>query len=423
VHVDKAGLITGQTQWLVVAEANGGNPHTLEELELGYGEAGLTAPQWSPNGRYLAFERGVPNLNPDAYVVDICTDAQTKVASAVSAGPSWKAGPPLASVNVVVAAAAPTPLPSTDAAWQLAWTPDGLTLAAATNAGARFYDPATGEATTLLPASATCCALSAFGAQYLASITGPGTGVTVVDWQTQQVIFSLADQPVDQLQSVALSPDGTRLATGERYQVRLYELPSGSLLTTFQTSDVADSLVTALGFTADGGALVSATLYEGAVHVWDVATLTLRRTFRIPTVTFFTLTPGARQLAADYAQPGFELWEPATGFLLGRHPAIIGAGGPGFTAFSNDNRRVAVWGYKTDLIWTLAVWDIANDRLLTTFNLDAGQMPTNEWRSAAFSPDGARLAVSDAAGNIWLYDTTTWAEAGHWAVPNSVVQP
>ena len=250
-----------------------------------------------------------------------------------------------------------------------------------------------------------------------------GTGVTVYDWQTQQVIFAQADQPAEQFQSVALSPDGTRLATGERFQVRLWELPSGALLETFQTAEVADSYVVGLAFTPDGSALVSVTQWEGVVQVWDVDALTVRRTFRIPTATYFTLTPGGRQLAADYARPGFELWEPASGARLGSHPDIIGAGGPEYTAFSADSRRVAVWGYVSELGRTLAVWDVANDRQLHALGLDDSAGATNNWLSAAFSPDGTRLAVSDAAGNIYLYDTANWTEAGRWAVPNSEVQP
>jgi Tol biopolymer transport system component len=425
VHLNDDGNITGQTQWLTVAEANGANAHTLEQLELGYGEPGLSAPQWSPNGRYLAYLRGVVESSPDLYVADVCTDALTKAASGVFENLSWRAGAPLGTVNVIVASPAvtePTPVPNGDAAAQLAWTPDGLTLAAATTAGVRFYD-ATGSETTLLPASATCCRLDAFDGQYLASITPDGTSVTVYDWQTQQVIFAQGDQPAEQFQSVALSPDGTRLAIGERFEVSVWELPSGAELGRLQTADVADSYVVALGFTPDGNSLVSVTQWEGIVQVWDVDALTVRRTFRIPTVTYFTLTPGARQLAVDYAQPGFHLWEPASGSLLGRHPDIIGAGGPAYTAFSADSRRVAVWGYVSELGRTLAVWDVVNDRQLHVLALDNRAGATNDWLSAAFSPDGTRLAASDAAGNVYLYDTADWTEAAHWAVPGSAAQP
>ena len=423
LKLDTQGNITGQMQWLTIADANGANPHTLQQLELGYGEPGLSAPTWSPNGRYLGFLRGIPDGRPDLMVADVCTDAVTQAASSVDENFSWRAGAALANVVPIVAAPPATPPPATDAAAQLAWTPDGATLAAVTAAGVRFYDPATGSERTLLPASGTCCALAALDAQYFASLTAGGTGITVYDWQTQQVIFSIADQPAEQFQTVAISPDGTRLATGERYQVRLFELSSGTPITTFQTADVADSYVVGLGFTPDGGALVSVTQWEGIVQVWDVDALTLRRTFRIPTVTYFTLTPGGRQLAADYNSPGFELWEPATGTRLGRHPAIIGAGGPKYTAFSADSRRVAVWGFVSELGRTLAVWDVPNDRQLQALALDSRDGGDNDWLSAAFSPDGTRLAASDKAGNIYVYDTANWTQVAHWAVPGSAAQP
>ncbi|MEP7359249.1 MAG: WD40 repeat domain-containing protein, partial [Anaerolineales bacterium] len=231
------------------------------------------------------------------------------------------------------------------------------------------------------------------------------------------------DAPAENFQSAALSPDGTLLATGERFQVRLWDLSivtdtlTGTVRGTLQTTDIADSYVTQVGFTADGRTLVSVTLWEGIVDEWNPATLALRRSFRIPKVTFFTLAPGARQLIADYAQPGFELWNVATGGLGARHPTIISSGRPNFTSFSANSQRLAVWGHTTALGRTLAVWNIATDTLLHEFGLGADAPNGPEWRSAAFSPDGKTLAAGDSSGTIYLYNTTDWTETGRVTVP------
>jgi Tol biopolymer transport system component len=421
VHFDAQGNITGSTEWMTVAEAGGANPRVLEQLELGFGEPGMSVPQWSPNGRYLAYLRGTASGTPDLIVADVCSGALATVASGVFERPSWKPGPALEAAAAVVAVPAVTATPAgtavvavpRDHARQLAWSPDGQRLLANTIAGVRVYDLASGAETALVPA---CCSLAAASAEYLASLADGGTGVSVHFWPEGDLVFEQRDAPAESFQSAAISPDGTLLATGERFQVRLWNLPTGELRATFQTADLSDSYVTAVGFTADSRTLVSVTQWEGRVHLWNVSTLGLRRSFRIPTVTKFVLSPGTQRLLADYATPGFELWDVTTGARLGRHPLIIGAGGPEYTAVSPNDRRVAVWGYTTDQGNMLAVWDLTTDTLL--LEISAGPAGGYTWRSAAFSPDGSTLAVADTAGTIYFYETANWTEFGRIVVPD-----
>ena len=56
--------ITGATEQLTLANADGTNAKVLQELARDYGQAGLSAPQWSPNGRYLLYTRGVTDTLP-----------------------------------------------------------------------------------------------------------------------------------------------------------------------------------------------------------------------------------------------------------------------------------------------------------------------------------------------------------------------
>lgn len=423
LHFDAQNNITGSTEWLTVAEAGGANPRVLEQRELAFGQEGLSAPQWSANGRYLAYRRAVTEALPELVVMDVCTGAAATAASGVAGLPSWKPGPALDAVAAVVAVPAVTATPDStageavphDHAWRLAWSPDGTTLAASTAAGLRFYDAASGDEIALIPAAAGST-LAALSGQYAAVIQPGGTGVSVYTWPEGILEFEQRDAPAESFQSVALNPESSLLATGERFQVRLWDLPTDELRATFQTADLSDSYVTAVGFTLDGRTLVSVTQWQGRVHEWNTSTLRLQRSFRIPTVTKFSLSPDTRRLLADYATPGFELWDVAGGFLLGRHPLIIGAGGPEYTAVSPNNRRVAVWGYKDGESNMLAVWDLANDTLLHEFA--AGPVLGYTWRSAAFSPDSGTLALGDTAGVIFLVEAETWTEIGRIEVPD-----
>jgi WD40 repeat protein len=322
---------------------------------------------------------------------------------------------------VAVPAITPTPGPTAavavphDHALRLAWAPDGAALIASTEAGARIYDPASGNELALVPVAGTRCDVGAVSDFYLACIEAGGTAFRVFAWPDGDLVFEQRDVPAETFQSIAISPDGALLGVGERFQARMWTLPTGELTATFQTADLSDSYVTDVGFTTDGRTLVSVTQWEGRVHEWNTSTLALRRSFRIPTVTQFVLSPDTRILLADYATPGFERWDVAAGVLIDRHPTIIGAGGDGFTAISPNNRRVAVWGYKNGENNALGVWDISSDTLLAEFL--AGPVLEHTWRSAAFSPDGNTLALGDTAGVIHLVETATWTEVGRVEVP------
>jgi WD40 repeat protein len=97
-------------------------------------------------------------------------------------------------------------------------------------------------------------------------------------------------------------------------------------------------------------------------------------------------------------QRGFE-WYHFWRLLHGYRLSIPHAKGIFSAAFSPDGKKVATGGASLEA----QVWDAGDGRLLKT--LKGYSYPI---RSMAFSPDGATLATGSADGVIRLWDTVTW---------------
>jgi WD40 repeat protein len=178
---------------------------------------------------------------------------------------------------------------------------------------------------------------------------------------------------------VAFSPCGRWLASGSRDRtVRLWSASDGRIVRVLEGHE--DRII-GLAFSPDGNFLVSGGR-EGAIRVWDVST---GETVRVLTghegsVESVAVGPDGRRVASCSRDRTVRVWDLATGRELARgrgHRQNVRG-----VAFSPDGRRVASGSYDH----TVRIWDAETGRETATL---CGH--TSLVKGVTFSADGSRL--------------------------------
>jgi WD40 repeat protein len=213
--------------------------------------------------------------------------------------------------------------------------------------------------------------------------------------------------------SVAFSPDGNTLATGTIFKIDLWDVHSGQLLHALEGHS---GEVTSIAFSPDGRTLASGS-EDKTAKLWDVASGQLLRTLLghkeyVHSVAF---SPDGRTLASASYDTTIKLWDVANGQELSTlhgHENLVTT-----VAFSPDGRTLA--SGSTDQ--TIRLWDVSNGQLLRTLQV---QGDDNWVNSVAFSPDGQTLASGCKDKTVKLWDVPSGGLLrtlqGHSATVNSV---
>lgn len=201
-------------------------------------------------------------------------------------------------------------------------------------------------------------------------------------------------EPRERVESIAFSPDSTKIASGAGHDVKLWDVETGKNIATFQGQK---GKVESIAFSPDGTKLAVGA--DEGVKLLDILTekhIDLLGAMWNQSVAF---SPDGKTLASA-SGVGVRLWEVSTGkslTALQRHPRIVNA-----VAFSPDGLTLA------SISWSGAeVWELTTGQRITTF----GGSPTFAI-SLAYSPDGTKLVsgsynLRSTEHTVKLWDAST----------------
>jgi WD40 repeat protein/serine/threonine protein kinase/tetratricopeptide (TPR) repeat protein len=284
-------------------------------------------------------------------------------------------------------------------AGDLAWSPDGRRLAAASDdQTVRLLDPETRAVTVVgRHAGGVVQVRWSPDGTSLAS-AGEDGAVKVWDASSGRERFALVEHagPVN---AVAWSPDGRRLASADTRGIQLWETDRGQTGTVLvgHTGGVA-----AVAWSPDGRRLASAG-QDRTVRVWGPRAGDAPLVLRGHTLPLESLgwRPDGRRLASGSDDGTVRLWDPDTGRPLGvlRFGQIVTT-----LAWAPDGRRLAIAGFGPR--GSLELWDADRQELLRTFplafNTGVGGL--------TWSRDGRQLANGHNNGTVQVWDTVTGGE-------------
>ena len=209
----------------------------------------------------------------------------------------------------------------------------------------------------------------------------------------ESTTFSLRDGTAALRGFVDFSPDGRTLAAGSLDGVTLLEVATGNAvrLATGHTGGAR-----AVALSPDGTRLASAR-GNAEVHLWDVVTGRVTATLRGHTggANSVDFSPDGATLASGASDRTIKLWDVATGAETATLEAT-GATWVRVVAFSGDGTMIAS-GHGNG---TARIWDLATGEPVAT--LKGGH--TGAIESVALSPDGSRLATAGRDGRFLVWD-------------------
>jgi WD40 repeat protein len=235
---------------------------------------------------------------------------------------------------------------------------------------------------------------------------GRANQVFLYDLATRQFVTRLADEALAKsdgaggagvahralVQSLAFSPDGTRLASGSFREVKIWRQEKAKPVVR-KSGSVAGAVISTL--TRDGKQMISADA-KGALHLIDVTTGTSIRTLpdvKVSGPKLLSVSPDSSEVAIYGAKGALAVWSLQDG-----KPIAMKAGMEGVRVmvWTHDGKAIVTAGEdKVVRVWGLPTGEGAEMTLSKELNGAKGEIVALE---AGLDPD--HLFVADKTGNV-----------------------
>lgn len=284
----------------------------------------------------------------------------------------------------------------------VAYSSDAKHILTTDGACNRIWDAATGKLVRESSAPAKARLSGALSPDGKALLERTDTELRLTELGTGKLVSSFTVGKGMAHRSEGMSLDGTVIVTPQGNTALVIDASTGKVLRRLQGAGVAAN---AVAFSSDGK-LVLTGGEDGTASLWDLSRAARVLVLRGHTarVTAVAISPDRERLATGSFDDTVRIWDTATGKEVTRFKS---QGLVFSVAFSPDGKTVLSGGFDT-----ARVWDVATGKEVHAYSTLAKNDYSRQdlVRSAAFSPDGKLIARGGNSSGLTVWDTATKAK-------------